>query len=196
MGPETPPQRPGAPGQIAPKPDPTHPAQFIPHDTHGPVYEQMFDFTGPRTGRPSSAPDRQQRPRKRKTAQHGTQDASRPSGHGTGPSSANRPGTAPAATERPQQIPRRNAGRQNRPQLRHGPREAPARAAKTGKPRTHGTPERLTAGQDAPRNGPQDRRPRPRNAYILLYIKHQQTIQIYSYFFCSIPSLQYSYIDI
>lgn len=153
MVPETSISPPERPGQIATKPDPTHPAPFMPHDTHGPVYEQMFDFTGPRTGRPSSAPDRQQRPRKREQAQHGTPDASRPSGRGTGPGSA--PGKAAQA---PRKIrPRSAAGTQD---TETGPSSAQEREKRQHaqprpeSPRTRETPERLTAGQDAPRNGP------------------------------------------
>lgn len=153
------------------------PRKSAKNDTHGPVNEQMFVFTGPRTGGPSSAPAPPQlRPRSataaqdREKPQHGTPDASRPSGHGTGQSSASRPGTAPAATERPQQIPRRNAGHRNRPQLRHGPREAPARAARTGKPQdtpNAGTLDSRPGRAAGPARGPAA--PVPKRLYIIVY---------------------------
>lgn len=124
----------------------------------------------------------------------------------SGPGSASRPSTgrrtpagpaatgpakAPPAGQEQRQRPRnaRSRSHAGTPDAKTGPSSATAREKpqhaqpKPESPRTHGTPERLTAGQDAPRNDPRTGGPRSRNAYILLYIKHQQITQIYSYIF-------------
>ena len=89
------PRTPARPGQIAPKPEP--------HDTHGPVYVQMFDFTGPRTGRPRSATAAQEA-RAGPTRDAGREQAKRP---------RDRPRlrprkSGPGAAEDPPQIASRN----------------------------------------------------------------------------------------
>ena len=126
---------------------------------------------------PRSAPDRQQRPRKRKQASTGRRTPAGPAA--TGPAQA-----PPAGQEHrePPQIASRNAGHRHRPQLRPGPREAPARAAKAGKPQDTRNAGTLDSRPGRAQERPQDRQRPAQNTIIYmysnLYIKYTKTSYI------------------